>query len=88
MEGECSFYVEIRFRCPSCYFNWHEKETSPDLSGAPYALKKKKCEFCAQPHTSQEILERQMDILDHVLVQDLPEVIRNLYKHVQLKEKD
>lgn len=68
------------FRCPSCFLNWF------DANAKQIEIPSDKlCEFCEKPHSSLELLKRQVDIMHTAYPSDLPKFLRHLLSHLDLK---
>jgi hypothetical protein len=67
----------MKYECPSCkIFSEDDKEP---ISLLCHPL----CVFCSTKHTQKELLNWQMDHLDHIQSKHFPIIIRYLYRYFE-----
>lgn len=71
----------MRYECPSCFMQWQDK--AEPLNNIYHPL----CIFCSLPHTQKELLNWQMDHIDHISLAHQTMVIRYFYRYVELELK-
>lgn len=86
MGDENQGIITVEYECPDCYLLWEEDKHKSTVTSK---FVQKKCDECeASKLSSRELLDRQIFLLDFIRLERLPEVIRNLYNHMQLKPLD
>lgn len=87
MSNENQGKFNIQYECPKCYIPWDE--TGCPTPKQYKVVQQKECDICRQGKlSSRDLLERQIAHLDFMYLHRFPEVIRNLYNHMQLKAID
>ena len=83
------------FECPECFLIWQESNSSPVLMDSGLVEKtrlvEKKCEYCetqAYGPRSLKRLQRRLEVMDKALPSRMPDILRDMYDHMAIKEED
>lgn len=67
----------MKYKCPSCKIKWQDSSHPLDMLSQPL------CVFCSSSHDEKELLDWQIDHIKDVSSEDIPSIIRHLYKHIE-----
>lgn len=93
MSDQRELIVNVSYRCPKCFCNFYIKEQVPsdkDIDGYLRSSESSRlCDFCEKNRPNNfQLLHRQLDVLEKASPSDFPAFIKNLVKHIDLKQRD
>jgi len=71
----------MNYECPSCFLQWKDEKEPIDNIFHPT------CSFCSLSHSQKELLNWQLDHLENISCRGLPQLLRHLYRFVDLELK-
>jgi hypothetical protein len=71
----------MQYECPSCFLKWKDEKYPDDLICHPL------CSFCSISHTQKELINWQMNHLEDINPDKLPNILRHFYRFVDLELK-
>lgn len=93
MSDHRELMVNVSYRCPKCFCNFSIKEQVPsdeDIDSFFASRESSKiCDFCEKNKPNDfQLLHRQLDVLEKASPSDFPAFIKNLVKHIDLKQRN